>query len=91
MGCQAGDTTPVLSQRGPGRAFGSGDTAGLGADAGLPTALRVLQHGPRRRPPHWSVPLGWGREALYGGGFWAPRGSSAGDSGMEMPLGAGRG
>lgn len=66
--------------------FGSGDTAGLGADAGLPTAL------PQETPPSLVCAAGLGASKHFmGGGFWAPRGGSAGDSGMELPLGVGRG
>lgn len=76
-GCKAGDATPMLSQRASGRVFGSGgswSTPGLGRDVGLPTALRVVQLHPRRCPPQWSVPLGWGRGSTLWGRLWGPLG-----------------
>lgn len=67
----------MLSQRALGRVFGSGgswSTPGSGADVGLPTALRVVQLHPRRCPPQWSVPLGWGRGSTLWGLLWGPLG-----------------
>lgn len=91
MGCQAGGTTPTLSQRAPDRAFGLGGsrrTPGLGVEAGLPTALRVLQHRPRRPPPPLNGPCRWagGEEALYGGALGATGCAVPGRPARTRPL-----
>uniref|UniRef100_A0A8C3MAE7 Uncharacterized protein n=6 Tax=Passeriformes TaxID=9126 RepID=A0A8C3MAE7_GEOPR len=68
-GCQAGDTSPVLSQRGPGRAFGSGGTPGWGQMRGSPQRCGCS----RRAPLDGRCRCAGGEEALYGG-LWAHRG-----------------